>query len=250
MAALPTPFVIVADVRTGSTLLSSTLDRHPQIRCRGELFHWQDFPDNQVPDGPRHALSAGPLIRRALSDRSGEAAGFRAMVFHPDVSAQPQWTKAWRILAEYPGLRVIYLERRDPLAQFASMTIAQQTGRFNPSPEDPLYDPDHRPRVHIDPADLRHWIDERANLYAQCRAELQAHPTLDLSYEQLADDWAGTITRIQDFLGVDREPLTPAKQKQEQRPLHEMVVNYDEFAGIGRGNNEKEPLNEHEMNTK
>lgn len=227
-----TPFVIVADLRTGSTLLSATLNQHPQIRCRGELFHPEDFPDNPLPGVSRHALSGPDLVAQALADNDVRAAGFRAMVFHPDRTARPQWVGAWRALASHPGLRVIVLQRRDPLAQFASLTIAQQTGRYNPHPGDPLYDPEQRPRIHLDPAAVRQWIDERARLYADCRALLQGHPTLEFDYEQLADAWDETIARIEEFLGVDRQPLTPAKQKQEQRPLPEMILNYEELAGV------------------
>lgn len=225
----PTPFVIVADVRTGSTLLSATLDRHPEIRCRGELFHPEDFPDNQVPCGPRHALSARELVDRALGERYIRAAGFRAMVFHPDVGARPRWAGAWRVLASRPRLRAILLRREDVLAQYASLVIAQQTGRFNPSPEDPLYDPTQRPRVRVDPADLEQWRHERECLYARCRGWLADKPWLELRYEDLTADWAGSIEQIEDFLGVTHQPLAPAKQKQEQRPLSESIANYDEL---------------------
>lgn len=225
----PTPFVIVADVRTGSTLLSSSLDRHPEVRCRGELFHPDDFPDNQVPGGPRHALGAEALIARALRGEPAAAVGFRAMVFHPDPAAQPQWASAWEWLAARPDLHVIYLRRRDALAQFASLRIAHWTGRFNPSPEDPLYDPEQRPRVRIDPAELWRWIDERAGLYARCREHLAGKSALELAYEDLTADWDGCIDWIEAFLGVARQPLAPAKKKQEQRPLSESVANYAEL---------------------
>lgn len=245
-----TPFVIVADLRTGSTLLSATLDRHPQIRCRGELFHPDDFPDNQLPAESRPALSGPALVARALADDDVQAAGFRAMVFHPDPAERPQWAGAWQALAAQRDLHVIVLRRADVLAQFASLAIAQQTGRYNPHPGDPLYDPDHRPRVHLDPDALRHWIDERADLYAQRCAQLAGHPTLELTYEQLAQSWDDTLACIEAFLGVDQKPLTPAKQKQEQRTLSDMIVNYDELVPFVEGANGGGPLNEHEINTK
>ena len=228
----PVPFVIVADVRTGSTMLSSTLERHPAIRCRGELFHPEDFPDNQVPGGPRDALTADTLIQRAFSDRTVSAEGFRAMVFHPDPEARPRWAHAWDVLAARPGLRVIFLWRRDPLAQLASWTIARETGCFTPPPGDPLYEADNRPRVRIEPAELRRWADDRVRLYGQRREQLRAHHVLDLTYEDLTGDWTRSIERIEDFLGVPHRPLKPAKLKQEHRPLSESVVNYAELQRV------------------
>ena len=39
--ATPTQFVVLASARTGSNMLVSLLDQHPQVRCVGEAFNPQ-----------------------------------------------------------------------------------------------------------------------------------------------------------------------------------------------------------------
>ena len=226
-----TPFVILADLRTGSTLLSSTLDRHPEVTCWGELLHTQDFPDNCPPGADRHALDGRSLVRRAFSSRAGRLAssarGFRAMVGQPEPT-EPQWSSAWDELAATPGLRVIELRREDRLAQFASLRVAAQTGIYHHSPGDPVLTPDERPRFEVDPEELLAWAQERDALFAQRRAQLGRRPFLVLTYEQLTQHWPHAMARVQHFLGVAAHALQPAKQKQETRPLAQVILNYEQ----------------------
>ena len=224
-----TPFVIVADLRTGSTLLHSTLDMHPQIRCYGELFHSQDLPDNQIPGHDRYALSGRALIHQALTASEARAVGFRAMIFLPD-SAQPQWSDAWESLRELEDLRVVYLQREDRLAQYASLLVAQTTGVYHPFSSDAdVLRPENRPTVTIDPGEFKAWIRQRDELFARRKHQLAGKRSFEVRYEQLTEAWDRTMTDIQSFLGVDHTPLSPAKQKQESRPLHEVIMNYEQL---------------------
>lgn len=223
-----TPFVIVADLRTGSTLLSTSLNAHPQIRCYGELFHPDTFPDNHLEEHDRFQMSGREVVRQAFAARGVKAAGFRAMVFLP-MPAQPHWEDSWDALQERRGLRVIWLTRRDRLAQYASILVAQQTRVWHPSPEDPVLRPENRPTITIDPQEFRRWTAERERLFALRRQQLQASPSLELDYETLVAEWPDLIRRVETFLGVDPVELQPAKQKQEKRPLSEVIANYDEL---------------------
>jgi LPS sulfotransferase NodH len=222
------PFVIVADLRTGSTLLHSSLDRHPQVRCYGEVLHTDDLPDNGFPGVDRRVLTGREVVRRAFAAEVVLAAGFRAMIDHPFPST-PQWSDAWDALRETIGLRVIVLNRRDRLAQYASMLVAQRTGAWHPSPGEPILRPENRPTVTIDPEAFRRWSEERNRLYVLRREQLRDKPSLDLDYESLASDWAGTIRAVQEFLSVDPLDLGQEKQVQETRPLSEVVENYGEL---------------------
>lgn len=225
---LSTPFLLVADLRTGSTLLATALNQHPQIRCRGELFHPEDLADNQFPGVTRQALSSRELIARALNSDDVHAVGFRAIISHPNVSEQPQWADAWDIFRTWAALRVIFLRRRDPLAQYASICIAQKTGYFHPEPQNSVLVPENRPKLHIDLEVLQQWIQERERLCALRRAQLEGKLSLEVKYEALTNDWSEQMQRIQNFLQVEPRPLAPVKRKQEQRPLSEVILNYEE----------------------
>lgn len=229
------PFVVVADLRTGSTLLSTSLDSHPDIRCLGELLHPDDLPDNQVPCESRYGLGGSELVRRAFFATGVRAAGFRAMTFLP-VTTTPQWDDAWDAIAETDDLRVIYLTRDDRLAQYASLLIAARTGRYHPSPGEPILDPENRPVVRIDPSGLVGWVEERDHLLELRRRQLAGAPSLEVTYERLTSEWTETMARIQRFLGVPRRDVPQAKMKQEARPLKEVVGNYDEARDALRPN--------------
>lgn len=235
-ARKPIPFLIVADLRTGSTLLSSTLSRHPDIQCLGELLHHRDFADNQLQGVQRHDLTAQQLIAGALEGTNARAAGFRAMLFHPDPTVRPLWADAWDVLRNWPGLRVIHLYRKDQLAQYASLRIAMEIGCFTPSPDDPVLKPENRPRLHIQPGELEQWIAERRLLTAKLCRQLEWKPWFELSYEALVTDWDRQMNRIQRFIGVEACSLPQAKQKQEQRPLSEFILNLGQLrASVGTG---------------
>ena len=222
------PFVIVADLRTGSTLLSTSLNNHPRVRCYGELFHPDTFPDNQLDEGDRFCLTGREVVREAFAANGAAAAGFRAMIFLP-MPSDPPWADSWDALRDREDLRVIYLVRRDELAQYASIAIAEQMRIWHPSPDDPVLRPENRPTIAIDPQELRDWSRQRAALLQQRREHLRDKPSLDLTYETLVSEWPAVIRAVQDFLGVEPVALQPAKQKQERRPLSEVVTNYDEL---------------------
>lgn len=226
---IPAPFAIVADIRTGSTLLATSLDQHPQIRCYGELFHSEDLPDNRIEGLDRSRAAAQVILERALRAPGIRACGFKAMIFLP-LPGGPLWKDAWSRLRELKGLRVIYLTRRDRLAQYASLQVVRHTGVFHPYDNDRVYRPENRPVITIDPDELRSWVRERDAQMRRRRRKLRGVPALDIEYETLAEQWERSTTCIQRFLGVDVEPLEQQKMKQEQRPLGEFIANYDELA--------------------
>lgn len=225
----PAPFVIAADLRTGSTLLATSLDTHPQIRCYGELLHSEDLPDNRIEGFARLDASVEAILQQAMQARGVAACGFKAMIFLPLPSAT-HWGDAWKRIRELPGLRVIWLTRRDRLAQYASAEVVRYTGVFHPYDDDRVYRPEHRPVIRIDPDEFRSWVRERDAQLRMRREMLQGVPAFDLDYETLTGDWERSTTCIQRFLGVDVAPLVQQKKRQERRPLAEVIANYAELA--------------------
>lgn len=224
-----TPFVIVADLRTGSTLLQTSLDQHPDARCYGELFHPDALPDNQLSGVDRYRMSGHALLKRFFSEKGKKVVGFRAMIFLP-MPSTPQWDDAWRSLAGTSGLHVLYLIRRDRLAQYASVRVAQETRVWHPYEGDPILRPENRPSITISPEEISAWTKERDALFALRRKQLQGLPSLTLDYETLTGEWPRAIARVQEFLSLPPLPLPQARQKQEKRPLSEVIANYDEIA--------------------
>jgi LPS sulfotransferase NodH len=69
----------------------------------------------------------------------------------------------------------------------------------------------------------------------EAEAFFDRQPRLDLTYEALAADYPAAARRIQDFLGLPAQPVTPRTHKQDRQPLSAAIANYTElkrcFAG-------------------
>lgn len=150
------------------------------------------------------------------------------MIFLPLPSAA-RWADAWRRIGELPGLRVIYLTRRDRLAQYASLEVVRHTGLFHPHDNARVYRPENRPVITIDPDEFRCWVRERDAQMRQRREVLRGVPAVELDYETLTEQWERSTTCIQQFLEVGVQPLKQQKKKQEGRPLAEVISNYAEL---------------------
>jgi hypothetical protein len=55
------------------------------------------------------------------------------------------------------------------------------------------------------------------------------NPRLEVFYEDLRDNLAAESRRIQDFLGVVYQELSPDTQKQRTKKKSELIANYDEL---------------------
>ncbi len=67
------------------------------------------------------------------------------------------------------------------------------------------------------------------------QATFAHHWWLEFSYEQLAADLGGYGARVLDFLGVERSPLQVLSQKTGDRPLRNMVANWQAMEEAFRG---------------
>ena len=119
-------FVIVAPSRSGSTLVRTMLNRHPEICCHGEVYGMK-----RVLGQSKHALN--PLDPElALKLRQRDPVKFlHAQVFtsqRPTVGfkllysqiLQMDFSPVLQQLIEMPDLRVVFLWRRDLIARYVS----------------------------------------------------------------------------------------------------------------------------------
>ena len=129
MSNQSTCFVILTEARTGSNLLVSLLDSHPDINCHSEVFHrktvyakppldamsveWRDAHVEEVLDAIFADKDRG---ERLLAN------GFKLFYYHKP--------KLILRLARDPKVKFIVLRRNDKLSQYSSRKIALKTGRW------------------------------------------------------------------------------------------------------------------------
>lgn len=116
-------FVILSNARSGTTLLVASLNQHPEILCRTEIFH-----------ANAHQLSA-----EQVALRQADPLRFTHEMLEPRDGHRCVGFKMWRAqnprMCEYllgrPDVAKIIIERPNKLAQYASLRIATRSGIWN-----------------------------------------------------------------------------------------------------------------------
>ena len=208
------PFIVLCRSRTGSTLLVSMLNSHPQVRCDAEAA-------KRLNGRPPSKVLDGIYGRQAPSVR---AKGFKIFYIHPlDQSKSPIWGQ----LAGMPDLHVIHLRRRNILRTVVSRKIAGLEGVWT-KPTGVERDGEVE-RVSFDGDELRREFEQTRRWEGQGEARFPDQPMLQMVYEDLEADAAGEFRRATDFLGVPFVAPTTHLQRQHPQPLAELIENYGEL---------------------
>jgi hypothetical protein len=133
-------FVIVTSQRSGSNMLVSMIDSHPQIRCFGELM--RVTPDWMKRDGYRGVLrmleKVDPVYRedtfRFAHPHDFVNAVFslvpnrQSYGFKQHLNQNPDFLYS---LIKDPDWNILLLDRENKLAQYSSQKVSQATGQGN-----------------------------------------------------------------------------------------------------------------------
>jgi len=229
-------FVIVASARTGSTLVTRSLNQHGAAVTYGEIMRAPELFPARFPELGNSArlFSTDPV--RFLEERiyrkypdAIQAVGFK--IFYSHAPRDTAWGRAvWEYLVGQPALRVIHLRRRNLLAAHVSRKKAAAVDewiKYSGASQAGGVTLDYEEtRARFEQAMV--WEREYAALFA-------GHPFMDLAYEDVAADYTGEMGRVQAFLGLPPRDVPPATRKRPPQPLAEQIANYDElkarFAG-------------------
>lgn len=227
-------FVIFAAPRTGSNLLCSLLNAHPDVLCHHGLFnpggiHWaRGWREGEVPSGDLAERDRDPDAFLATVWASYD--GARAVGFKMN---RDENEDALNVLLHDPGVKKILLRRRNRVRTYVSEEIARLTGvweSFDTPTEGTM------PAVRVEPDDLARHGALNAGYYARIEDALRAtgQSSLDTYYEALTDP--GEVAGILSFLGIEAQvPLPAASHKRGTADLGAMVENFDELAAALRG---------------
>jgi LPS sulfotransferase NodH len=225
-----TRFVILAAPRTGSNLLCTLLNSHPEVLCHHELFN---------PDGIFYALEYrdGSMDLGSMEARDREPLAFLQRVWEHPLGAscvgfkmtRGQNDAVMRALIGDPGVLKILLYRRNRLKTFVSEQLARQTDQWEVYARDQLVT--GAPRLHIDVESFRAHCDLNERFYQDIEHALRSgrQRWIEVAYENLL---AGSEhVRLLEFLGVGdtRARLTQSSIKQSDTDLRSHIENYREL---------------------
>lgn len=213
-------FLILTSGRSGSDLLVSLLDSHPQLMCESEvLMARRAFPHQLVRS--REALAG---LRRA------RAYGFK--LTRDNILAQGIEEPAGFVRVLYErGYRMVLLERRDLLQHAISYARAEQAGYVHHRRAD-LAD---FSATTVDPMAVVAFMYVLEDVAHFCREALSEIPHIKLVYE---DDLAtpehqqAATDRVCVFLGVQPVPVHSELVRVTPRATEDQLSNFEELAEV------------------
>jgi LPS sulfotransferase NodH len=235
-----TRFVLISPARSGSTMLREILARHPQVHMHGEVMG-----DKQVRRMLRgylpkaiKALSPEVFARTMLlersrdtrqffherifvADRKKKAVGFKLIL---DQAFSLHFADAFLWLADQKDLKIIWLERRNHLARYAS-TLLHKKGRVLVWAKDEL---PAQLTTEVDPDKFRQDIRNQKAAIKILRERFDGHPCLEIFYEDFVKDPHAGYKSILSFLNVD-DAVQPciATRKVNSTNLSEVISNLE-----------------------
>lgn len=223
-------FVILAAPRTGSNLLCTLLNSHPEVLCHHELFN---------PNGIFYALEYrdGSLDLGSMEMRDRDPFPFLQRVWEYAQGAscvgfkmtRGQNDAIMRAVIEDPGVLKIVLYRRNRLKTFVSEQLARQTDRWEVYEKDELAsDP---PKLRIDVRSLKAHCDLNDRFYQDIQNSLRSsrQPWIEAEYETILS--GPEQTRLLESLGVKATHvrLTQSSIKQNDTDLRIHIENFQEL---------------------
>lgn len=237
-------FIILANGRSGTTLVANGLADHPQVLVYGELFHRD--PVRRADDASRRTIGAGvwrrlpqgvaacgetedgaAYVARLFAQAPGayRAIGFKLGKGHAREGAS---NSVWPYLASLRSLRVVHIQRANWLATLISRERAVRTRVWH-TPTPPRSQP-----FRLDPELCRRHFERLETNAALAAPLLEQRPVLEVDYDDLSADFSSCMQRIWTFLEADPLHVPSRMSKIAKLEPHEEIVNYDELRKLFR----------------
>jgi LPS sulfotransferase NodH len=232
-------FVVLGMPRTGSTLLLTGLQQHPDIKAYGELMHAVDAERSRG----HHVIQRKEVALYFSGD--GDAVTFlKQQVFdYPHPCAKAVGFKLHsefkqcagtldllpRLAAEIDGLHVIHLVRENYFDVFVSRKVAETSGLWRqPTGSAPVLPP----KIRIDPDTAVSEIERYAQADRILAETFNSGKYLRILYTDLAASFSAEMKSLFEFLGVDPVDVNPLLEKQiKQRPA-DFIENFEELLAV------------------
>jgi len=239
MSIQATRFIIICAARTGSTMLRSMLNSHPQMVCHGEVFSPRlsgfagiynqkdsDSPIRQFVEKKRNERPVDFLRDYVFYAGSYQAIGAKIKY---DELEQPRWSAVFDSLLADRDIRVVHLIRENRLRRLVSAIIAELTGVTVVPASDPQ--PDLRrpvPKIVVDVERCIHDFTAVQAAEASFRRHFSGHRIFEVSYEGIMDEHSRQLSDLQRFLQLEETTLTATTLRQSAHRLEDVIENYSE----------------------
>ncbi len=245
-----TRFVIFTLPRTGSTLLSKSLNRHTEIFCDDEIFHFS-FKDyfspnqfrflkipllpkkiNYIINYPATYLRLTVFLNKYFTNKPSEhfkARGFKLMYY------QTLYIPGLISYLKKNNIKVILLLRENVLRNALSNLRARSTGIYHHQDNNE----DKRSglsKLSVDIPALKQKMDDIVRQNKKLEAIVRDMDYIKVRYEDFVE-WNKTMNRVSDFLNVSQQEVVAGAKKLNPDTLEDMIANYAEVENWLKQNN-------------
>ena len=245
-----TKFVIFTLPRTGSTLLSKSLNRHPEIFCDDEIFHFS-FRDyfspnqfhflklrflpkkiNYITNYPFTYLRLKKFLDRYFTNKPGEnfkARGFKLMYY------QTFYMPGLVSYLKKNNIKIILLLRENILRNALSDLRARATGIYH-NQDDNEEERSGLEKLHVDIKELQQKMNGIVQQNKKLAEVVSNMDHINIYYEDFTY-WDKTMNNIEGFLHVSAAAISAGAKKLNPDDLEDMIANYDEVENWLKQNN-------------
>lgn len=248
-----TKFIIFTLPRTGSTLLSKSLNKHPDIFCDDEIFHFSFrnfFSPNQfrfikikllpkkinyIINYPFTYLKMKSFLDNYFTNKPNEnfmARGFKLMYY------QTFYTPGLLSYLKKNNIKVILLLRENILRNALSDLRARSTGIYHHQ-DDNEEKRSGLAKLNVDTNELQQKMDGIINQNKKLAAIVSNMDYIKIRYEDFTD-WNATMNRLAAFLNVSTAEISAGAKKLNPDNLQDMIENFAEIKTWLKQNNYSE----------
>lgn len=204
-------FIILSAGRTGTTLLAKALNEHPDVHMAGEALKPASLEKHDRSYQEQHNIVFA-------KDRDVKAQGCKLFFHHLNRdSAHWDWYR--------DNALIIHSMRTDYLAWYVSLMSAHQNGEWNRRRKEQAPPLSER-RITVDVEHMQRKIAGYKTKIEWARDWTDPERYMEVDYDDMIGNWAATIGRVEDALGIDRRPLPQRCVKLNPEPLSERVTNW------------------------
>jgi Sulfotransferase family len=223
-----TRFIIAGIRRSGTTLIRTTLDAHPQIRCYGEVFsplHHNEFGYGRFLHESMMRRIQNLFMRRKLVesylDTILNSPDHRATGFKLILSQSRRYPMVLPYLRRH-NTRVIHIVRENVLKTLVSRTTKRVTNVASSTK------PVARAPVTLPAEKLPAQLERLRRSNEAWKKETHGMPYLRVTYEDFVAERERELGRMLEFLEVDNLPdVKSSMVKVNPDDMREIIANYD-----------------------
>jgi LPS sulfotransferase NodH len=238
-------FILLAGRRSGTTLLVTCLDSHPQINCMKEAFsttrRYKYFRIDRR-SSPFYKYRTASLKRKFdfFFRRKQLIDAFLAELYRPVDGLKAIGSRvSYGQAGKHPQILdwvtenevgIIHLIRENPVKAIVSQATAKKRHTFHTTSKV------KRVTVRLSPHKLQNSVTKRMNEIETYRTMFKDRRYHEVYYESFVADRDGETRRILNFLHIDQFlPLTSNLVKQNPDSLVDILENYEEIAQAFKG---------------